>query len=307
MKWSLLPLTCLVVGISAFSKAGTPRGPTAPIDAWATTLVDALPPGVTYANARWDKAILDGPRRIPVETGNRWKTETVLSWVRRVMHPKWYPEKGLSSDSLIMIRGEDGRPDVVRVTWQTHGYQIDVSQLAPIMVIGVTPVGKTDMGKTVREKISFVRGICAELFTDQDVRGGQGTRIPVKQLADKIWHYSFRSENVRVFNDGIVGWPVTEEQAGVWHPGDTRDGKDIDLENRPDNPSWDQSLSSWAYWWRHVCWWHDGATIGFYFPKMEAGPIRITYFSERPLRWLEKDFVFRPARENQLKKQAGLQ
>jgi hypothetical protein len=257
------------------------------IDARAKTLSAALPGPVRYASADWDQAVL-AARRISVEDANPRAVDFGLKWIKRVLKPARLPRGGLSAGSLVLVRGEAGQPDVARATWQHGGYELRVSQVEAIVVIKVTPPRGTNTDATLSEKVSFVQRVCGQLFADQDLRyalpeGSGFKQVAVRDLARKISEYSFHRVNIKVFPDGIVGVPVTREQAGVKYPG-TREK--IDAQDRADNPNWDETTSSWSYWWRHVSWWHDGPTIGFFFAKHEAGMVRLHNFWAGHLDWL---------------------
>lgn len=67
----------------------------------------------------------------------------------------------------------------------------------------------------------------------------------------------------------------------------SRSGREIDIENRADNTNWDNSLSSWGYWWRHICWWNDGKSIGIYLLKHESESWLPEYNSTIDEYWFE--------------------
>lgn len=257
----------------------------------AKTLTEALPRPVRYATAEINATVLIGPRRIPIDGSSKVAVDHVLRWINRTISPTWRPAKpAVLRASLVMIRGEDKTPDIVRTTWSKDDYEIEVSQTLTVMVIKITPKAGTDMGKTLDEKIAYARNICSQVFADRDKRQSVGKTVPVTQIVAKVCKYSFRPDLVRELSDGIVGMPITRQQAGVVRPRRPA-SETIAAMARADNPTWDRSFLSWSYWWRHVAWWHDGASVGFFFPKYEAGPMAFDVNSTGPLRWIETNPV----------------
>ena len=263
----------------------TPGNTVLPIDASTKTLRVAFPFVVTYTSELLGQSLgSESERRIPVGEADRSAVKWSLQWIKKVINQEWLPEDGLSEESLILVRGEGNCPDVARATWQYHGYQIDVSQIQTNVVIRVVPPEGTNMGSTLPEKVTLVKEICARLFVNQSLRYGPSeVMVPVKDLASKICDYSFRPMNIRELSDGVIGLPLTRHQAGVQY------STNSETADRPDNPLWSQTSGSWGYWWRHVCWWHDGNGVGFFFPKCEVGPFALDHFTFGTLHWLEPE------------------
>jgi len=250
----------------------------------ANSLNQAMPGRVVHLFSYWpDAVVLSGPNRVSGDE-NPWialvKSSSV-EWVRKVLNPTWLPEeKKYIEDNLIMIRNEFDEFDVTRIRWIKNGYNLEVSQTAGIIAIKLTPLKSVDMGKTADQKREFAKELSRQIVNNTGMRYGlryglddkgkpvkTPVKVPVKDLPAKICGYSFRPELVRQFPDGIAGEATTMEDEGIaWV---SREGNDVEVEYREDNPDWHKSQYSWAYWWRHVCWWHDGKSIGFFTLKTE--------------------------------------
>ncbi len=262
-------------------------GPDSPFDEKADTLSAALPPTVSYIATWPGEDVLTGPRRVPVEEHKDVARHSIY-WLEKVVNATMRPITNETfRQSLILLGGGTGTPDVVRAQWTKDGYRFQVSQSAAVMTIRVVPPAGTDLGRTVKAKRRYAASLAERIFADSDTRAGHDaqrkpTRVAVRGLARKIITYSFRPAKTRALKDAVVGVPVTKEDEGVMPP---HSGAEIDAENRADNRQWDRSSSSWGYWWRHVSWWNDGKSVGFVVLKCEAGPIRVDYVSPALNKW----------------------
>ena len=271
-----------------------------PVKRSAKSLNKALPERVVHLFSWPDVSILSGPNRVSGDETRRIalvKTSSI-EWIKKVLNPTWLPtgERYLE-ENLIMIRDEFGPFDATRVEWQKNNYVIQVSQTAGILAIKLTPLKSVDMGKTADQKRGFAKELCRQIVNSTGMRYGlryglddkgkpvkKPVKVTVKDLPAKICGYSFRPELARQFPDSnMAGASPTPEEEGV--PLTARNGSDIDAENRADNPNWDSSLSSWGYWWRHVCWWHDGKSVGFFTLKKESGAVSLDYWDTFGSRW----------------------
>src|SRR4030042_6840042 len=268
----------------------------------AETLNEAMPARVVHLFNYWpDASVLSGPNRM-LGNENRWialvKKESI-DWIKKVLNPAWLPEtKDYLQDNLIMVRNEYDEFDVTRVQWTKNRYIIKVAQTASIITIKFTPIESTNVGETTEQKREFAKALCRQIVNSSGIRYGirhvvdkkgklvkRPINVAVKNLAAKICGYFFRAELTREFPDGVIGVAPTPEQEGIpWTP---RDGNDVNARNLEDNPNWDKSWSSWGYWWRHVCWWNDGKSIGFFMLRKEAGAIGINYWDNFGSRWFE--------------------
>jgi len=268
----------------------------------ANSLNEAMPERVVHLFSYWpDATVLSSPKRVSGDE-NPWIAlvkSSSAEWVRKVLNPTWLPEeKKYIEDNLIMIRNEFDEFDVTRVQWTENGYNIKVSQTAGIIAIKLTPLESKGLGETVEQKRQFARALARQTFNNTGMRYGlrysvdekgkrtkQTVKVPVKDLATKISDYSFRPNLVRQFPDGIGGEATTMEDEGIaWV---SREGNDVEVEYREDNPDWHKSQYSWAYWWRHVCWWHDGKSIGFFTLKTEDESWNANYSDKFGTRWFE--------------------
>lgn len=266
----------------------------------AKSVKEAIPARVVHLLNYWpDAAVLSGPNRVSGDE-NRWITwanKSSIEWIKKVLNPAWLATKeGVLRDKLIMIRNEFDEFDVTHLHWSKNGYNIRVSQTSGIIAIKVTPLESTNMGETAEQKSQFAKELCRQIFNSTGMRDGirysinekgkrvkKPVKVTVKDLSTKICGYSFRPELIRQFPDGIVGVAPTMRDEGT--PRTTPDG--VAPENREDNPDWDKSRFSWAYWWRHVCWWYDGKSIGFFTLKTEGGSWRANYWDRFGSRWFE--------------------
>jgi hypothetical protein len=261
--------------------------PDSPFDEKADTLSAALLPTVSYIATWPGKDVLAGPGRVPVEKHKDVASHSIY-WLEKVVNATMRPITNKTfRQSLILLEGGMGTPNVVRVQWTKDGYRFQVSQSAAVMTIRVVPPAGSDPGQTVEAKRRYAANLAGRVFADTDTRAGHDaqqkpTRVAVRGLARKIITYSFRPAKMRALKDAVVGAPVTKEDEGVMPP---HGGAEIDAENRADNRHWDRSSSSWGYWWRHVSWWNDGKSVGFVMLKCEAGPIRVDYASPELNQW----------------------
>ena len=266
---------------------------TAALGRSAETFGEALPRIVVSLSEWPGEEVLFGRKRVAGDE-NRYAARAKnrsIEWIEKVLSPKWLPaDTSVLADQLIMLRDEIGLLDVTRVQWERNGYSIQLSQTLGIIAVELRPLGSANMGTTTDERRRFAADLCAGVVRDTGMRyGPQDERgrhviVPVTDLAEKIRGYSFRPELMRQFPDGIAGVSPEPFQEGLPL---TRDGRDVDIENRVDNPEWDKSTSSWGYWWRHVCWWHDGRSVGFYTLKVEAGSWAGDFSEEHGESWFE--------------------
>jgi len=250
---------------------------------------------VAHLLSYWpDVTVLSSPKRVSGNESRRiaGAKRSNVGWVRKVLEPTWLPEdKSYLGDNLIMIRNEFNEVDVTHAQWAKNGYNIEVSQTRSIIAIKFTPLQSKNMGETVGQKIEFTKALAHQILNKTGMRYGsqdsideKGTavkkhvKVPVRNLHEKICSYSFRRELVSTFPDGIIGTAATMEDEGI--PWTNQTGEAINAENREDNPNWDKTRSSWSYWFRHVCWVHDGKSIGFFTLKREADAIAIDYWGK---------------------------
>ena len=267
----------------------------------ANSLNEAMPERVVHLFSYWpDAVVLSGPNRVSGDESPQLALvkKSSVEWIKKVLNPTWLPMKEYLEENLIMTRDELGLFDVTRIRWIKNGYNVEVSQTAGIIAIKLTPVKSVDMGKTADQKREFAKELSRQIVNNTGMRYGlryglddkgkpvkKPVKVTVKDLPAKICGYSFRPELVRQFPDGIAGVATTMEDEGIaWI---SRDGNDVEVENREDNPDWDSSLSSWGYWWRHVCWWHDGKSVGFFTLEKEADAVDLNYWDEFGSRWFE--------------------
>jgi len=243
----------------------------------ATTLQDALP-GRGQLLFEWPQpSVLLGSHRVHGDENAciaRAKKHSI-EWIKKFLNPKWLPEgRTWLEDNLIMLHNEAGPIDTTRVRWEKNGYEIQVSQTLCIIAVKLTPLETKDMGNKIDQKRIFAADLCSRIVNETGLRYGldeknQPVMVTVTGLPDKIRKYSFQPEHTHQYaNSAVAG--VSPAMPMEKRP-TSRDGRDIDKENRVGNLNWDDSLSSWAYWWRHVCWWCDGKSVGIFALKEEAG------------------------------------
>ncbi len=268
----------------------------------AKSLAEAVPEKVAHLIKYWpDSTVIGGPNDVSRDKSRDVRLARKMSaiWIRKILSPDWLPrEQTPLGANLIMIRNEFGDFDVSHVQWATNGYVIKVSQTAGIFAVKLTPLDNNSVPETPEEKREFAKALGAQIFNNTGMRYGiryslnkEGKRIkkrlkvPVKDLAAKICDYSFRAELTREYPDGIVGLAARKEDEGI--TGNSPDRDVVEQENLEDNPNWHKLRYSWGYWWRHVCWWHDGKSIGFFTLKTEAGSWAADYSDNFGTGWFK--------------------
>lgn len=263
---------------------------------------EALPSKVAHLLTYWpDKNVLLSDKRMKGDENKyvRSAKNGSILWIGKVLSPEWLPtEKEYLKNNLIMIRNEFGEFDVTRVEWTKKSFQVQVSQMAGIIAVKLTPLDQRNTGETVEQKIAFAKNLCGQIVNNNGMRRAsrhsvddkgkvvkKNVKVAVHDLSAKIRDYSFRTGLVRQFPDGIIGIAATKEDEGIRHG--PRDSNDVDRENREDNPKWDKSPSSWGYWWRHVSWWHDGNSIAFFTLQTESGAWAANYWDNMGDSWFE--------------------
>lgn len=253
----------------------------------AQSVREAVPPKAWWLSI-WPKQItLSGPNSIKA---NNKKRDVVTArkhasrWIKRVLAPECRPESEKEIQrALILLRDEFDSFDTIRAQWIRDEYRIEVSQTLFVMTIKCTPLKERAVGQNLSEKISFARQCCMKLFNPNGQRGGLDRNkkpviVPVKNINAFIAENSFRGNLTFEFGDDVVGLvpDITNSPDIVL----SQRGKDRDAENIADNPHWQESLSSWGYWWRHVSCWDDGNSVVFFLLKSNAGPIQASYYYE---------------------------
>jgi hypothetical protein len=100
---------------------------------------------------------------------------------------------------------------------------------------------------------------------------GEPIKVPVENLAEKIALWSFADAKIQYLeaDDTVVGF-APEPPAELLVERKTEE--ELRRELSPANPNWHTTQRSYDYWFRKICWWNDGRSIGFYFLKVEEGP-----------------------------------
>jgi len=182
--------------------------------------------------------------------------------------PAWWPSEG---SRIFFIRKEfDGR-DVVRMAWEVNRYRVEVSQTASIFALKLISLDGRGTGKDERAQFESARQLCLKLFHETGRRwDNQGNALPVRELPSKIASYSFRMELTRYLKEdsAVCGRPVTRAEAGI-QPAEN--DEEAAPERDGGSQHWEESATSFGYWFRMVNWWNDGKSIGFYFLKVEEG------------------------------------
>lgn len=295
-------IAILIVGVMlACGACGTSNGHPV-LNGGAKSAKEALPAKVAHLLTHWpDESVLSSDKRMMGDENRHVRSakDGSIGWIKKILNPEWLPsEKGYFENHLIMIRNEFGEFDVVRVEWTKNGYQLQVSQTAGITAIKLMPLDQREMGETVQQRIELAKKLCGQIMNDTGMRYGihrvvsdkgkaltKSVKVSVKGLSAKICDYSFRPRLVREFPDAIVGVAATMEDEGL--PRKRQDSADVAHELREDNPDWDKSASSWGYWWRHVSWWHDGKSIGFFTLTTEGGAWSANYRDNMGANWFE--------------------
>lgn len=265
----------------------------------AETAMKALPDRVAHLFQWPDQATLAGPQRVRGDENGHiaYAKENSIEWIAKVLAPAWLPEdKRWLEDRLIMLRDAFGECDVTRVAWEKNGYAIQVSQMAGIIAIKLTPL-EAKNHDTPEQKRAFAAELCSKVINSTGMRwGGEGqgpqARVPVKDLPKKILRYCFQPESVRQFTDGTVAGVCLEPSREQLEQR-PRDREGMGAEHRADNPNWDESVISWGYWWRHVGWWCDGKSVGLFTLKTEAGTWKANYWDTMGSKWFEGE-PFKP-------------
>jgi len=262
-----------------------------PLRRAANSINEAMPERVANLFKWPDASVLAGPNRVRGDESRhiRYAKRNSLEWIRKVLSRGCLPTEGYLEGNLIMIHDEFELFDVTRVEWEKNGYRVQVSQTAGVMAIKVTPLEAAKV-EGVEQKKAMAGRLCAQFISDTGIRYGKveknrRTEVPVEGLTEKILEYSFHPELVREFPDGIIGVATTPDREGI--PGTTAERK-AEAERTGKKPEWDNSSASWGYWWRHVCWWHDGTSVGFFMLKADGGCWNANYWDTFGTTWFEK-------------------
>jgi len=263
--------------------------------------MEALPPKVVHLITYWpDPNVLASERHVKGDEDSyiSMAKNRSVSWIKKVLSPGWLPtEKEYLKNNLIMIRNEFGKFDVTHVEWGKKGYKVQISQMAGIITIKLTPLFQQKIEETTYDKVKFAKDLCGKIVNDSGhrfalrVEDNNGriikktVKIPVHGLSQKICSYSFQNGLVHEFSDGIIGIPVSKNKDDLRQK--NRNRNEIDDENIEDNPDWHKSASSWGYWWRHVSWFHDKESISFFILKTEGGAWNANYWDNFGKRWFE--------------------
>ncbi len=262
---------------------------------YAKTIGEAMPERIFRLYRYWpDTAAISKNQQISGKENPRIAmiNKDSIEWIEKVLDPNWLPkDKKYIKDNLVIVRKEFNDVNVTCVQWDRNGYNVKVSQTASIISIKFIPLKSQSLGKTTQEKTEYAKLLAKQIFADNGIRKGirfskniQGetvktpVMVPVQNLKVKIINFSFHPELVRQFDDGVIGEAASIQDEGVNLK--SVDGNEVDYENREDNANWDMTRYSWGYWWRNVCWWNDGKSVGFFALKRESGPIAIDYWSK---------------------------
>jgi hypothetical protein len=215
-----------------------------------------------------DQSVLTGPKRVKSDAHEvRFPKNECLGWIRRVLAPSWRPPK---QTEMFFIRDEFDQYDVVRMSWERNGYNIQVSQTRGKMAIKLTPLEKEHTGQDVTQKTEKARQLCLSLFSDKGKRRDRKLRVvPVNGLSKKIAAYSFRPDMILYREDKkvVYGRPQRLEESGIAIP---RNNEEKIQQQDPNNPDWDKTVHSFSYWFRMIRWRNDGKSVAFCFSKCES-------------------------------------
>jgi hypothetical protein len=189
----------------------------------------------------------------------------LVEWTNRVLAASWLPPR---DTDIFVTPDELDRRGVTRMTWESHGYSIEVATGGLMFVMRVTPINKKDrMGEDPTEKLNIAKDLCLSMFRDKSTEGTPR----VEHLASKIASASFDKSTVINADNGIlIGRPKTKAQEGVQSP--KTEEQNI-KEQSPDNPNWFDTGYAWRFWFRNVCWWNDGKSLVVYFKMKMAGSL----------------------------------
>lgn len=253
----------------------------------AQSVREAVPPKAWRLSIWPEQTTLSGPNSIKANNKERnvvTARKHASRWIKRVLASECRPKSEKEIQKMLMLlHDEFDSFDTIRAQWIRDGYRIEVSQTLFVMTIKCTPSEKRALGQNLSERISLARQLCMKLFNPNGQRSGldrnkKPVMVPVKNINAFIAGNSFRGDLTFEFGDGVVGRVpnITNSPDIVL----SQRGKDRDAENSADNPNWQESLSSWGYWWRHVSCWNDGNSVVFFLLKNNAGPIQASYYYE---------------------------
>jgi len=222
----------------------------------------------------------DGPTSVRVIRARK----QFLTWLRLVIARSWLPDE---EPQMVVIRDEFDGMDVIRCHWETKVGVVRVAQTATLFSLKITPPAEPGMGRTVEELIESSERICRDVFKSTGERWtGQGEIVKIPDLSEKI--------AAHLFGSGIVFTQSNQRPTFLLGRGKFAHELGVNLNvtaeeatrmARPDNEDWYECAQAWRYWFRMILWWNDGKSLGFYFPKDQAGPGDMGGSRERDRAW----------------------